>query len=515
MIQPSLNKSSAPSHYAIIWFIASASCLFAALIIAESMRQGRLSLPATYDDVGYFNDAARRLQILYDDGVISCLASLIHNPPHSPFATLVPFLGFSLFGIKDWAPAAVNVIWVALLLYFIRLVIPEVSRWAYAIVAASTLAWPLTGIMVVECRPDIYAALLMVMGVVQTFRAPFLHATTRHIALVAVLFGAALLAKPSMSPVTLLVYGASISIAIAIESRGSLDRRFISVAALRISQCLAITAVVVALYFVFAWRHTYHYIFTVMVSQNELWNLHLSAFDAAGYYLWGSGGLVMMGVWFWITIALVLVDVVLGLLTRRPSDGSKTGLIIVFLFAYALVSIPSVKSPYLGSVVSIFFMTFYVLACSGIIGSLLQLKNYGRWVAVGFCAGLLLTSAAVFDWAWWPLGTISHLTATRRHEIIQRLADYIEAGGDKAPTVFFPVITQFVNGNTLQFELQKRRVKNANIEQLHSLDGQRDALAAADYVVLFDEIDPDILRSFPEMAFYRQVIALVVAEFVL
>ena len=101
---------------------------------------------------------------------------------------------------------------------------------------------------------------------------------------------------------------------------------------MRISQYLAITAVVVALYFVFAWLHMYRYIFTVMFSQNELWNINLSAFDAAGYYLWGSADLVMMGVWFCISIFFVFVDVILDLLTQRPLNSRAIRLIIVFTF---------------------------------------------------------------------------------------------------------------------------------------------------------------------------------------
>jgi hypothetical protein len=515
MVRENLNNSNVSRDRFAILFITVVACLFTAVIIAQSLRQGRLSLPATYDDVEYFNDAAHRLQILYDNGILSCLVSLFRNPPHSPFATLVPFLGFSVFGIKDWAPAAVNLAWVALLLYFVKILMSDVPRGAYVTVAVSTLCWPLTATMVVECRPDIYTALLTVMGATLMFRAPFLQAARHHTAVVAVLFGAALLAKPSVSPVTLFLYCACLSIVVIIEGRGAFDRQLLRKAALRVSQYLAITAAVALLYFAVAWQDIYGYIYTVMLgSQKEIWGTKLSAFDTAGYYLWGPGGQTMMGVWFWITIFLVSVDVILGLLTRRPLNSRAIGLIIVFVLAYGLVTLPSIKTPFLGVIVSIFFMVCYVLACCGIIESLARVKNYGRWIAVGFGAALLTTSAAAFHWAWPILGTSSHLTAGRRNGIIQQLGDYIEShvADYTNQMLFFPAITQFVNSGTLLFELQKRRVENVNtVSHIFSFAGQRAALGGADYVILFDESDPDIL-PLPDKAYYSQVKALVVSD---
>lgn len=517
MVSDYPDKSTASRGYSLVWFIASASCLFTALIITSSLRQGRLSLPATYDDVVYFNDAARRLQILYDNGFVPFFIDLFHQPPHAPFATLVPLLGFALFGMHDWAPAAVNAVWVALLLLYINLLLPKVPRWAYVTVALSTLAWPVTAVMVVECRPDIYAALLTVMGATLMLRAPFLHAPARHIALVAVLFGAALLAKPSISPITILLYCASLAITVIIEGRGSFDRKFLGKAALRASQCLAITIAVAMLYFTFAWRDVYDYIYTVtMGSQGGIWRTQLSAFDTASYYLWGFAGKNMMGVWLWITIFLVAINVMLGLRARWLINSRTIGLIIFFILAYVLVTIPPTKSSYLGVIVSVLFMAFYVLACGGIIASLTPGKTYGRWIAVGFCAALSITSVVVFHWAAWaPLRTSSHLMAARRQGIIRELGDYLEsqAVAQTKEIIFFPVSTQFLNMSTLQFELHKRRLENVEtIWNIFSPDEQRGALNEADYVILFDEDDPDILRFLPDAALYSQTRRLVVAN---
>ena len=253
----------------LAWFIALTSGLFTIVIIMQSVWQGRLSLPATYDDVSYFVDAAQRLQLLYDRGIIHWLAGFAYDPPHALFATLVPLVGFLIFGMHDWAPAAVNVVWVALLLYFVRLLMPRSPRWAYAAVALSTLAWPVTAVTVVECRPDMYAALLTVMGATLMLRSPFLQAPPRHAALIGGLFGVAILAKPTIAPITILLYGVSLATVLFIERR-PLNREFVRNAARQILLAIAIAAAISLVYFIFAWRDIYDYIYTnTMGSQKE------------------------------------------------------------------------------------------------------------------------------------------------------------------------------------------------------------------------------------------------------
>src|SRR5262249_33210975 len=151
--------------------------------------------------------------------------------------------------------------------------------------------------------------------------------------------------------------------------------------------------------------------------------------------------------------------------THRPADGGRLGLIIVFLAAYALVSIPALKTPFLGVIVPVFCMTFYVLACGGIVRSLMQLGNSTRWVVAGFAAALVATSAMVFRWTWAPLQIGDQATATRRHEIIRKLGQFVETDADPhiEGLIFLPVISQFINASTLQFELQKRGLKNLKV----------------------------------------------------
>jgi hypothetical protein len=90
----------------ILWVLLSV--LFTTIQINQSLRQSQLAVPITCDDIVYFEDALARLQILYSGGPACLLLNYIESPPNSPISTLIPFIGFAIFGVKDWAPAAAN-----------------------------------------------------------------------------------------------------------------------------------------------------------------------------------------------------------------------------------------------------------------------------------------------------------------------------------------------------------------------------------------------------------------------
>src|SRR5206468_231559 len=143
------------------------------------------------------------------------------------------------------------------------------------------------------------------------------QASTRQVIIVGALFGAALIAKPSISPLTLVVYCASLLISVIADGYPLFDRVFLGKRIWRIVQYFAATTLVALPYFAFAWRDTYDYICLVLITQKEVWAVRLGMFDAAGYYLWGPGGWVMIGNWFWITLFLIAVATVLHLAVKR------------------------------------------------------------------------------------------------------------------------------------------------------------------------------------------------------
>jgi len=115
------NVSMGGRFHRQIAFPLLLAVLFTSFSVVASLRQGQLSVPTTYDDISYFVDAARRLQTLYDSGLPAFLATFVSEPPHAPLATLVSLSAFALMGLRDWAPAIINGVWVFLLLLCLRI----------------------------------------------------------------------------------------------------------------------------------------------------------------------------------------------------------------------------------------------------------------------------------------------------------------------------------------------------------------------------------------------------------
>jgi hypothetical protein len=509
-------------------FVAVASCLFTVVVVIQSLRQGQLSVPITYDDIVYFADAAHRLQLLYDGGIGSCLRSLFSEPPHAPLATLIPLLGFAVFGVRDWAPAVANVIWVALLLLFVRVLLWQLPRWAYAAIAVSALSWPLAGSLVIESRPDIFASMLTVIGCTLMIRSHFVGASTRQVVVVSAPFGLALIAKPSISPITFLIFCASLLTSVIVEGWPTFSRSFLRHAAHQILKSFAITVLIALPYFAVAWRSVHDYIYTAtMGKEKELWGVPMDAFHAATYYLWGDGGRTMMGTWFWVAVLLIAAATVVGLVRRRGVGLKNLGLLTVFLAAYTLVSVPITKSPFLGVIVSTFLLTSCAIACGSIIEALLDAGPPGRWVATAFSGALVVASATIFDWHWQnrtgqAKAAKTDLVATRRYEIIRDIADYFESNEYPKHNIFFPAVTGYLNPHTLFFEFEKRHLAESDAFELEdvwagasrssALEDQLAALAKADDVVLFDEGDPEIVRQSPRFKLYAQIRSLVLND---
>jgi hypothetical protein len=75
---------------------------FVALQITASLNSGTLSFPPTYDDIGYYNDAASRVRILWDSGIVAFLTNYIATPPHAPGSTFLACGWFSYVRRKPW-----------------------------------------------------------------------------------------------------------------------------------------------------------------------------------------------------------------------------------------------------------------------------------------------------------------------------------------------------------------------------------------------------------------------------
>ena len=68
---------------------ATITAIFVAFQLTASLAAGTLSLPPTYADVGYYVDAASRVQTFWQGNALDVLRGYIANPPHAPGSTLL------------------------------------------------------------------------------------------------------------------------------------------------------------------------------------------------------------------------------------------------------------------------------------------------------------------------------------------------------------------------------------------------------------------------------------------
>jgi hypothetical protein len=190
------------------WGILAAAALAYTLIqIRFSIDQYRLAQPPFYDDVAYFCDALRRLDVLYDQGFAPMLRSFISTPSRSPYSCLMALAGFLLCGIKDWAPYLMNGLLILAMLLCVDYLMRGTKFWQRMVVCAIVLCIPLCGMMVMDCRPDLACGLAAAMAVLLPLRGRFVLAPWRRPLIAGAWCAAALVCEPTTFPLTLAVVG--------------------------------------------------------------------------------------------------------------------------------------------------------------------------------------------------------------------------------------------------------------------------------------------------------------------
>lgn len=485
--------------------LAAIALVFSVASVVQSVRQGQLSAPITYDDISYFVDAGHRLQSFYDVGFKGLFHGYLAYPPHSPTATFVAFVAFLLFGFQDWAPALVNSVWVVLLLLAIRRELRDLPGWAVLSVAIAILAWPVTGFLVIESRPDIVNGFLLASGCVGIVGKPWVLSGRSHRLKIALIFALALLTKPSVFPITLALYGFSLALATAVdyvESKRTLPLSAMALAALE-PACITI-AIVLPHYVLAIGREINYIIVTTFTTQYDIWAAHNSAYDHATYYLWGEGGRRTMGVWLYITAGLVIAAFILAAIdNRRWVFLRPVAMGAVFAASFAMVTIPGQQSLFLGVQVTCFNLVFFVLACRSIFTSSLASRP-GPALPALFCVGLIGAAALSFQWHWFNRTGASALetaeTLAARRALIDSVLSTINTPAAGAARVYFPAITKYLDSTTLNYEMLKRRSSGGMAYDSHRSEDVAEHLrniASATHVVLFSEDDPDVFRWLP------------------
>lgn len=440
------------------WLVlAIGAVLFTLIQIRFSFDQYRLAQAPFYDDVVYFCDALTRLDIFYNQGCAPMLRSFIVNPAHSPYSTVMALVGFLLFGIKDWAPYLMNCLLVLAMLGCVDYLMRGAKIWQRLLVCLIVLCIPLTGIMVLDFRPDMAWGLAAAMAVLLPLRGPFIGAPRRSQLAAGVWCAAALICKPSICPLTLFSIGLA-WIAATICDRLA-DPEHFTFRRVRSAWLWAILPVVVlASPVYFNARDILDYIHLSLHGPGpNFWGSPKTTHDKILFYVNGFAGDQM----FHNQLHLILIVLAVGAILVIYSairNGKPARIRMYRMIALGLICFITFLIPTLLDVANPFFGTqFQTLMVLGMVLVLRMLLVHARGLAMkGLAIAFLLLCAwgaiqnAAFVVQWRVPPALAKNNAKVLHGVEQVLLQHAVTDDH----IFFTA-TGWLNCRTMQFVLRQ------------------------------------------------------------
>ncbi len=410
---------------------------------------GRLATVPVHDDVSYLLDGARRIETLDQRGALGLVQSLIVDPPHSPILTTLSFVGqvASLGGY--FGVYILGFLWIALSTVCWVELAGRLRAPAYATIAVGLLllSCPLAWDTVAVFRPDFAAAVFTAIAV---GRVALGSLDDRRGALITgAMAGLAILAKPTITPQTLFVFGCVIAAMVIVsfwtEGLQYAARLaapcglFLLGLALTAGWYLAINGEGIARYI---WQNNFGPL-------RELWSYKESLASHLLFYITGPGGCSMFGstgAGLWWVLGSVAA------LAWLVAADARAGICLLAAIA-AAYTVPTVnwhKNIYLGTV----FQGLCVMTCGWALLSIASKTNAiprVRWMMMLVVVGLSV--GGIF--------CLSHRTYAGPHQTdavaLQQLSAAVRAGteGIKRPRIAM-AFTGTINDGNISLEIWRR-----------------------------------------------------------
>lgn len=339
----------------IIWLVVSV--LFTVIQIQHSLHQGQLSLPPTYDDVVYFNDGLRRLDIFYNNGFVELFLDYANRPPHSFTSSFFAFTSYLLFGVKDWAPVFMNFILVFASLVFLDYLARGFALKWKIFIASVSLTWLIMGHAVIEFRPDIFCGLITAITIILISEQYWLEISDYRKKIIGALFGLALIIKPTIFPVTIVLVLFAIIMNILTEKFVFKKEFKIKDLILKSKNFIIYCLIVAIPYYLFELKDALNYIYqNQFVNLKKVWGMHsLPFFERICFYLVGQGGRMMVKNWFYLWLVLIIISALILFYKKHYKKFIRLIPLVSTIFvAYAIVTISDHKSAFLGVIVACF-----------------------------------------------------------------------------------------------------------------------------------------------------------------
>lgn len=317
-------------------------------VMSYLVREGRLSIVPIYDDVGYLLDGLNRLAVLDRAGIAACIADFYTHAAHAPITSLTSVLGLFFSGGAIWGPYALSAAWLVLILAIGMVALRQFRLGTRVGILVAALAAPMFGTVLTEFRPDPVWGLLAGFALILCASTDLGRLGRRRLLMLGLLFGLAIVSKPSASPATTVVLFTGLTAQICITSllRRTWSARPIAKVFLFVGLG---AACIVGPYLLSNGAGILAYIQAVM-GGGSMWRIPGTAWDHATYYLNRGVGTLMLG-WMWY-LAIPCLAVCLALLWRAKdwlALSGLAGLLASVATAYIIVTVSAVKSLMIGS----------------------------------------------------------------------------------------------------------------------------------------------------------------------
>jgi len=493
----------------LLWLGIAA--LFTTLQIQQSLNSGKLMFGFMLDDdLAYYSDGLQRLYFLQRDGIIKLLKRLVTIPPHALGGTLFALLGFAIFGIHDWAPSAARgLVIFGMILFIAEYLCRGLPLLGKLLIVTLALTWRLLGITVVEGRPDMILGLLLAIGIFLVTESGWLTASWQKHVIAGAFFGAALVCKPSMFPISLFLLFSALFVASFIDiyrDKHTRNKLFITNAC-----CIGVTLAVMAPYYLIHGAAAVRYFMDVIFGQgSEVWHVNLPLLGHALYYLTGAGGEWLMR-HHWLGAWLFLAVINLFIYWRRNRREFWSSLIqkfplalpMMMILTWLVLSIPKTKGVYFGAALAgLFFLT----ALQMLVFLVRQYHDHLRNAYLNHRRYLLLGWLGVLGslgFAWgqfrWPADGAEPERWRSAYKITETIALDLRTDIPSDAKIF--VLSRGYL-DIAKYHILKRRAGRKydqfpayNSFILNDLNTNRKLLTEADYVII--ETDADHIQRWP------------------
>jgi hypothetical protein len=358
-----------------------------------------------------------------------------------------------------------------------------------------------------EARPDLPWGLALGLAVGTVVYRPLLSRSGCSLIWIGVLAGLASSIKPSAFPASLACLGLVACVQVVGECLVSSDVRSLRAVFTRGAPTLLLFAAGLlagAMSIIgIEVTNTIHYILNTMIYDRDFWEINESFVHGLFHYSVGSEGLCALNYWLWIGLTLAMFRIFIAVSSDRRDLGAAFTVLAAGFVAYAIPTLSSVKSYFLGAMFYGVFIVAMMLNFGAVVAGLdavisrqMLRPALQHWLRLGLhliplAAVLSLFIATSFpgrvtlstSLTWDQIQDIRTATAKVWSLLQKSLAQGTEAG--KVPVISFSSPYPVTSTTIQLYAVQAHSILDVRGEYLNrTLAAAEKALLASDVVIV-------------------------------